>query len=79
MPEPMDCREAFEKLQDYIDRELCAEEYEAVRAHLERCPPCKDEFVFEGSVLRCLKEKLAEMQVPEDLMARLCQCLEKEG
>ena len=46
------CEEAFRRLDDYLDRELSAEEMTLVREHLEICAGCAREFNFEESVLR---------------------------
>ena len=56
--EHSNCKEAFEKLDDYLDRVLSEDEMKAVKVHLEKCSHCADEFQFEESVIACLKLKL---------------------
>lgn len=68
----MDCRECFEKLQDFLDRELNAEEALLVEAHLRECGCCADEYRFEESVLRRIRECMCA-EVPPELRKR---CLE---
>jgi anti-sigma factor (TIGR02949 family) len=65
------CEEAFRRLDDYLDRELGAAEMELVRQHLEICEGCAREFNFEDSVLQGVRAKLREVDVPDDLQARL--------
>jgi len=74
-----DCKEAFRRLSDYIDRELTVDEMEAVRQHLEKCTECAEEFHFEGNVVRCVKEKLARIDLPCDLLDQLRAALDAAG
>jgi anti-sigma factor (TIGR02949 family) len=72
------CEEAFRRLDDYLDRELSVEETELVHEHLEICAGCAREFNFESSVLREVREKLRQIDVPVSLQARIVSALEKE-
>lgn len=79
MSEPTySCAEAFARIQDFLDRELTAEEISCVEKHLKRCPECEDEFVFEGSVLRCLKRKLCDEPLPPGLEATVIERIRRE-
>lgn len=71
-----DCKEAFSKIDDFLDRELSPEEMVLVRLHLEKCEMCATEFVFEGSVLKELRAKLAHIDLPADLLQRLSKALD---
>lgn len=73
MPEPSayTCREAFSKLDDFLDRALTADEMRRVREHLELCAVCASEFAFEESLLQHLREKVRRIDLPEDLLARV--------
>jgi anti-sigma factor (TIGR02949 family) len=75
------CEEAFRRLDDYLDRELSGAEMTLVREHLEICAGCAREFRFEESVLRGVRTKLRQIDVPEDLQARVLRLLaaEREG
>ncbi len=75
MTQPFSCREVFQRLQDYLDRELTAEEIAAVDAHLEGCKMCSNEYRFEANVLRHVACNLAEVPVPADLNDRLASLL----
>ena len=69
------CEEAFRRLDDYLDRELSAEETVLVREHLEICAGCAREFNFEESVLRGVRNKLRQIDVPASLQARILSVL----
>ena len=72
------CEEAFRRLDDYLDRELSAEETTLVQEHLEVCAGCAREFNFEESVLRGVRSKLRQMEVPKSLQSRILSVLNKE-
>ena len=72
------CEEAFRRLDDYLDRELSSEETVLVREHLEICAGCAREFNFEASVLRGVREKLRQIDVPESLQLRILSVLDRE-
>jgi len=69
------CEEAFRRLDDYLDRELSAEEMTLVHEHLEICAGCAREFNFEASVLRGVREKLQQIDLPDSLQARILAAL----
>ena len=61
------CEETFARLDPYLDRELSAEEMDAVRLHLEICAICAAEYAFEEGVLRGLRERLHRIQITPSL------------
>ena len=65
------CEEAFRRLDDYLDRELTPEETVLVQEHLEICAGCAREFNFEASVLRGVREKLRQIDLPTSLQSRI--------
>ena len=69
------CEEAFRRLDDYLDRELSAEEMTLVHEHLDICAGCAREFTFEASVLRGVREKLRQIDLPDSLQARILAAL----
>jgi anti-sigma factor (TIGR02949 family) len=71
------CEEAFRRLDDYLDRELNADEMRLVHDHLEICAGCAREFNFEESVLRGVRSKLRQIELPPDLQARVLGVLDK--
>jgi anti-sigma factor (TIGR02949 family) len=72
------CEEAFRRLDDYLDRELDADEMTLVREHLEICAGCAREFTFEESLLHGVRRKLRQIDVPKDLQSRVLSLLEKQ-
>ena len=72
------CEEAFRRLDDYLDRELTFEETVLVREHLEICAGCAREFNFEASILKGVREKLRQIDVPESLQLRILSVLQRE-
>jgi len=67
------CKEAMERLNDYVDRELSPREMQLVKRHLKICHECTKRFAFEEDVIRQVRSKLESLQEPEGLMARLSQ------
>ncbi len=77
-PDRYDCAQAFERIADYLDRELTADEMRMVREHLETCAVCAREFHYEANVLQEIRRKLAHIDLPPDLLARIAMKL-KDG
>lgn len=73
----LSCEETFRRLDDYLDRELSAEEMRMVRDHLEICAVCATEFGFERAVIDRVREKLARIDVSPDLKRRIALALER--
>lgn len=71
------CEEAFRRIDDYLDRELSAEEMRLIEEHLETCAACTREFNFEASVLRQVRSKLERVVVPSDLLGRILSIIEE--
>ena len=69
------CEETLRRLDDYLDRELNAEETERVKEHLETCEVCAREYNFEGKVLLDLKAKLRRVKAPEDLISKVSRTI----
>jgi mycothiol system anti-sigma-R factor len=70
------CKEAINRLNQYLDRELNDEEQQIVRRHLEHCPPCLDLFRFEENVLTFIGERCRQTMAPpslRDKVQKLCQ------
>ncbi len=53
----MNCREAVERLYEYLDRELTPEVRAAVEHHLKECAGCFKHFEFERAFLRFLEAR----------------------
>ena len=66
----MTCRDAIEKLAEYLDAELTPEVLQQIDAHLEICGPCRA-YVATYRKTRELVAKVRRMELPEDVKTRL--------
>ncbi len=67
------CEEAFRRLDDYLDRQLSAEETRLIEEHLDVCAACSREFAFEASVIHAVRRKLRRVVAPPELLDRIAQ------
>ena len=72
------CREAFARLEDYVDRELAPDDFVRVEEHLKVCEMCADEFQFEANVLTAIREKLRRVSIPKGLEERIARLIARE-
>jgi anti-sigma factor (TIGR02949 family) len=72
----LSCRETFERIDDYLDRELSSAEMELVRAHVKACEVCTKVFEFEGAVVSAVREKLESVTLPDRLKQKVLTSLE---
>lgn len=70
------CAEAFRRLDDYLDRELSADEAAEVEAHLRMCAACAREYSFEASVLNDVRAKVRRVQAPDSLRNSVLELIE---
>ena len=61
----------------YLDSELSASEMIDVREHLTSCDPCSTAFATEREYLECVRSKLAMVELPADLLARVMAALDQ--
>jgi anti-sigma factor (TIGR02949 family) len=78
MGDSMDCREAHDRLYDFLKRELTPELSAEVQAHLEHCRPCFQHASFEERFLVMLREKAAGTCCPAKVKARIIAALHAE-
>jgi anti-sigma factor (TIGR02949 family) len=78
LPDRLTCEQVFLRLDDYLDRELSAEEMRLVHEHLETCAVCAGEYRFEAGVISGLREKLRRIDVPISLRAKISALLAGE-
>lgn len=71
------CREAFGRLDDYLDRELTPGEMEGVRRHLEICAMCAEEFRIEAAILSEVRTKVERVRMPPDVARRIQSALNR--
>ncbi len=63
------CREALERLDDYVDRELLPEEDKKVRQHLAICRHCLHKFKFQEALLLGVRAKVQGLPAGADVDA----------
>lgn len=56
------CREALERLDDYVDAELAGDETGKVSQHLKLCHECARKFRFEQDLIEGLRAKTAQVE-----------------
>lgn len=69
------CERIFERLDDYLDRELSSDEIASVEAHLEQCAMCAAEYRFESVVIAQIRTKLKHLKAPPELLQRIASTL----
>ena len=75
----LDCSEVAARLDDFVDREMTADELEDMRHHLERCIHCTDKHDEKASFVAEVKAKLRRIEAPPALRSRLASILAEEG
>jgi len=65
------CEAILQRLDDYIDRELSADDMRMVERHIEDCLRCAGRLRFEMSLIQELRSRLRRICLPGDLMARI--------
>jgi anti-sigma factor (TIGR02949 family) len=78
MSEPIDCREAKVRLQDYLKRELTPELAAEVRDHLVRCRGCFGHAQFEENLLQSMAARARRETCPGALRERIRALLRAE-
>lgn len=70
-PHRLTCEEVFVRLDDFLDRELSAEELRLVQEHIETCAACASEHRFERQVIDSVRDKLQRIELPAALRASI--------
>lgn len=65
------CAQVFARLDDWVDRELAADDLEQIQKHLEICAMCASEFRVEGQLLHVIRQKVRRIHMPPGLEARI--------
>ena len=71
------CDEVWRRLNDYLDRELSVAERKMVEEHLTLCTGCAGEYRFEAAVLLDIRQKLRRIDVPQSLIDKVTDALER--
>jgi len=71
------CDEALAEIYLLLDRE-CSPDHEAeLRRHLDRCPPCLEEYGIDEQLKQLLARKCGGDHAPDDLKSRLRASIRK--
>jgi anti-sigma factor (TIGR02949 family) len=76
---PMECREAVDRLYEYLDRELEPAVERAVRDHLASCAHCFALHHFEDAYRRFLEARTRAQGAPPALRRRILERLLSGG
>ena len=79
MTEKINCKEAADRLQDYLRQELTPELEADMKAHIERCRPCFESAQFERNFLLMLETRAARECCPDKLRKRILELLRAEA
>jgi anti-sigma factor RsiW len=71
------CEQVFQRLDDYVDRELRPEEVLKVEEHLKTCAMCASEYQFQGSMLQSLRTKIQHISVSPAFRDRIASVLQQ--
>jgi anti-sigma factor (TIGR02949 family) len=66
----MTCKQAIEKLAEYLDGELTPEVLRGFEAHVNACAPCRA-YLATYRKTKELAAKVSRVEMPEDLRRRL--------
>ncbi len=75
-----DCKKIFDKLSEYIDRELNEEECLVFEEHIRNCKPCLDFLETLKSTVKLCRhlEDHDSYRIPRDVSVKLHEFLKKE-
>ena len=65
------CSDAKNHLWDYLDGELSDGDCAKIKAHIEECPPCGEEFRNEAKVKEAVHRACGCEHAPQDLRSRV--------
>ena len=79
MGDPIDCREAKERLTDYLKQELTDDLAVEVHQHLVRCRSCFGRAKFEETLVQLLEARARRVTCPDALRERISALLRAEA
>ena len=69
-----DCEEILHELEPFLDRELSAEAWQSIHAHLNGCLDCLHVFDFHAELRMVIARKCGEDALPPGLLSRIQDC-----
>lgn len=73
----INCREALDRLQDYLHQEATPELARQIEAHLAACAPCLRHARFEKNFQALLGATAADVRCPDALRERVREALRR--
>ena len=61
----VECREALERLSEFLDSELAETDGDRIREHLADCEPCLSEYDLEDHIKKLVRRSCSESAPPE--------------
>ena len=74
----MECLQSMERLSEYLDGELDANEYREIEAHLHSCPDCRKVMDELAAVSKEINLSISRIPIPINLSVRILSAIEKE-
>ena len=74
----MECLQCMERLSEYLDGELSANEYRDIEIHLQCCPDCRKVMDDLAAVSKEINLSIASIPIPTNLSVRIISAIEKE-
>jgi len=71
----MTCREAVDKLHEYIDSELDSATTEKIKKHLDLCRLCCNQFEFEKTMKELVHKCCERAKAPDVLKKKIADTL----
>lgn len=70
------CEQAFQRVYEYLDRVLGADEEALVQEHLAVCEDCVRHFRFEEQLLSTIRERCRTGRAPEPLRRQIARLID---
>ncbi|GAA1718203.1 mycothiol system anti-sigma-R factor [Propioniferax innocua] len=67
----LDCRKALERMNQFLDQELCDADAQEIREHLAACEPCLDDFDADQVLKQLVHRCCSESRAPDELRDRI--------
>lgn len=66
-----DCRNVLARVHEFLDHELSEDDADHIRAHLQACEPCMDEFDIQQAMKSLVKRSCTADPAPQELRAKI--------
>ena len=73
------CASIRQRVYEFLDDELPADDRQRIDAHLSACPPCARRFAFERVFLAVVQRRVSIDEAPPELRERIRAAICREG